>query len=80
MLTDEQRHRYEETRRMAKEEMEQIDKEIEVELSRVKERLLELQTAKKAIKQIYDGACSRLGVKSSLEIKDMSFTDFAKNS
>lgn len=78
MLTDEQKARYEQTRQMAKSELDQIDKEIETELTRVKERLLELQQAKKAIKQIYDGACARLGIKSSLEIKDLNLSDLGK--
>jgi hypothetical protein len=78
VLTDEQKARYEQTRQMAKAELDQIDKEIESELTRVKERLLELQQAKKAIKQIYDGACTRLGIKSSLEIKDLNLSDLGK--
>jgi hypothetical protein len=78
VLTDEQKTRYEQTRQMAKSELDQIDKEIETELTRVKERLLELQQAKKAIKQIYDGACARLGIKSSLEIKDLNLSDLGK--
>ena len=56
MLSEEQKIRYEQTRQMAKTELDQIDKEIETELTKVKEKLLELQQAKKAIKQIYDGA------------------------
>jgi hypothetical protein len=78
MLTDQQKHKFEMTRQMAKEELEQLDKEISVELAKVKERLLELQQAKKAVKQIYDGACARMGVKSSLEMTDLNLTDLVK--
>ncbi len=76
MLSDEQKARYEETLQMAKEEMDQIDREIEAELAKVKERLLELQKAKKAIQQIYDGACARLGIGNTLGGKDFNFDDF----
>ncbi len=65
-LTKEQRKFYEETREMARKEIEDIEKKIEEELARVKQRLIELQNAKKAAKQIYEGACARLGVKSEL--------------
>ena len=75
MLSEEQKIRYEQTRQMAKSELDQIDKEIESELTKVKEKLLELQQAKKAIKQIYDGACARLGIKSSLEMKDINLAE-----
>jgi signal-transduction protein with cAMP-binding, CBS, and nucleotidyltransferase domain len=78
MLTDQQKQKFEMARQLAKEELEQLDKEINAELSRVKERLLELQQAKKAVKQIYDGACSRMGIKSVIEMKDVNLTDFVK--
>jgi len=75
VLSEEQKIRYEQTRQMAKTELDQIDKEIETELTKVKEKLLELQQAKKAIKQIYDGACARLGIKSSVEMKDINLAE-----
>lgn len=78
MLTEQQKQKFEMARQLAKEELEQLDKEINTELSRVKERLLELQQAKKAVKQIYDGACARMGVKSVIEMKDVNLTDFVK--
>jgi len=65
-LTKEQRKFYEETREMARKEIEDIEHKIEEELARVKQRLIDLQNAKKASRQIYDGACARLGVKSEL--------------
>ena len=57
MLTEDQKLKYENTRQMAKSELDQIERDIEGELARVKEKLLELQQAKKAVKQIYDGCC-----------------------
>jgi len=78
MLTEQQKHKFETMRQMAKEELEQLDKEISAELAKVKDRLLELQQAKKAVKQIYDGACARMGVKSVLEVTDLNLTDLVK--
>jgi hypothetical protein len=78
MLTEQQKQKYELTRQMAKEELEMLDKEMNAELARAKERLLELQQAKKAVKQIYDGACTRMGVKSVLEMKDFNLSDLVK--
>jgi hypothetical protein len=78
MLTEQQKHKFEVTRQMAKEELEQLDKEISTELAKVKDKLLELQQAKKAVKQIYDGACARMGIKSVLEVSDINITDLVK--
>ena len=78
MLTEQQKHKFEMTRQMAKEELEQLDKEISAELAKVKDKLLELQQAKKAVKQIYDGACARMGIKSVLEVSDLNLTDLVK--
>jgi len=71
MLTEEQKRRYEETLELAREELDQLDRELAAEVARAKEKLHELQEAKKAVKLIYDGACARLGAKS--EIKMQSF-------
>ena len=78
MLTDQQKQKFELTRQMAKEELEQLDREMNAELARAKERLLELQQAKKAVKQIYDGACARMGVKSVIEMKDFNISELVK--
>jgi hypothetical protein len=78
MLTEQQRLRYETTRQMAKEEMDLLDKDIMAELAKAKATLKELQEAKKAVKQIYDGACARLGVKSVIELKDYTIADLEK--
>ena len=78
MLTEQQKQKFEMTRQMAKEELEQLDKEISTELAKVKDKLLELQQAKKAVKQIHDGACARMGIKSVLELTDVNLTDLVK--
>ena len=79
MLTEAQKQKFEQTRQMAKEELEALDREISAELAKVKDKLLELQQAKKAVKQIYDGACSRMGIKSMLEVADLNLTELVKS-
>ena len=43
---------------------------IEEELAKVKDRLAELQNAKKASRQMYDAACMRLGIANDLEAEE----------
>jgi hypothetical protein len=78
MLTDEKRKQYETARQIAKEELEQLDGEILTVLAETKAKLKELQDAKRAAKQIYDGACSRLGVESVIEMKDYNLQDLGQ--
>ena len=58
---------YESTLREAKKKIEIIDATIEEELARVKETIANLQEQKKAVRQIYDGACVILGAKNEFE-------------
>ena len=78
MMTEQQRQKFELARQMAKDELEQIDREINGELAQIKERLLELQRAKKAVKLIYDGACARIGIRSMIEMKDFNLADLVR--
>ena len=66
-LTDQQRSFYENTLTVTKQEIEEIDRQIEEELAKVKDRLAELQNDKKAALAMYDAACTRLGVPNELE-------------
>ncbi len=66
-LTEQQKKFYENTLAVTKQEITELDRHIEAELSKVKERLAELQNAKKAARQMYDAACLRLGVANELE-------------
>ena len=75
MLTTEQKTTYERMRQTATSELEALDQEIAAELSRTKKRLLELQDAKKAVKQIFDGASARLGLTTSAPLKEMNLSD-----
>jgi hypothetical protein len=70
MLNDEQKRKYEATRQMATEELERFDRMLAEEVHRAKQKIEELQQAKKAVKQIYDSACALLGVRSVVEMKD----------
>ncbi len=65
-LSDDQKNFYEETRKHLRNEIAEIENSVEEELARVKEKLAELQKAKKAALQMYAGACDRLGVENDL--------------
>lgn len=69
-LSEEQRRFYENTLAVTRQEIEDLDNQIEAELAKVKDRLAELQAAKKASRQMYDAACLRLGVPNDLEAEE----------
>lgn len=69
-LSEEQRRFYENTLAVTRQEIEDLDNQIEAELAKVKDRLAELQAAKKASRQMYDAACMRLGVPNDLEAEE----------
>ena len=69
-LTDQQRSFYENTLSVTRQEIEELDGQIEMELAKVKDRLAELQNAKKAARAMYDAACLRLGIPNELEDED----------
>ena len=66
-LTDEQRKLYEKVLAETRVEIDDLDRQIEEEMRKVKERLAELQNAKNASRQTYDAACIRLGIANDLE-------------
>ena len=66
-LNEQQRQFYENTLNVTKQEIADLDRQIEEEPARVKDRLAELQNAKKAARAMYDAACMRLGVANELE-------------
>jgi hypothetical protein len=71
-LSKEQEQFYQSTLEMTKKQIAELNTQIEEELAKVKERLAELQNAKNAAKQIYDGACRMLGVENDLEAQGES--------
>jgi len=66
-LSDEQLQFYKHTLEVTRKQIRELNGQIEEELARVKERLAELQSAKNAAKQIYDGACRILGLENDLD-------------
>ena len=71
-LSNDQQQFYRQTMEMTKKQIGDLNAQIEEELGKVKERLAELQNAKNAAKQIYDGACKILGVENDLEKEEES--------
>ena len=66
-LSEDQVRFYKQTMEMTRQQINDLNTQIEEELAKVKDRLAELQAAKNAAKQIYDGACKMLGVENELE-------------
>ncbi len=71
-LSDQQKQFYENSLTVTQQEIADLDRLIEDELAKVKDRLAELQNAKKAARQMYDAACLRLGVPNEMEDDDAS--------
>jgi DNA anti-recombination protein RmuC len=67
MLSPDQRKFYEHTLEMTRQEISEVEGQIQEELAKVKDRLAELQNAQKAARQMYDAACMRLGIPNDLE-------------
>jgi hypothetical protein len=78
VLTAEQKVKYDQIREMAVSELHALDQTIAAELARVKKRLLELQEERKAVKQILDGASTRLGMPRSPDLGDISLADLSR--
>jgi hypothetical protein len=74
-LSKEQTEFFQTTLDMTKKQIGELNGQIEEELSKVKERLAELQNAKNAAKQIYDGACKILGVENDLDKEEDASAD-----
>lgn len=67
VLTDQQRKFYETTLEITRAEISELKDQIEEELSKVKDKIAELQVAINASKQMHAAACARLGVHNDLE-------------
>jgi len=61
-VSEEETRTYRQTLEVAQRQLEEIDQQIEKELSLVKERLAELQAKRRAAVQMYDAACTMLGI------------------
>ena len=75
VLSKEQTEFFQTTLDMTRKQIGELNGQIEEELSKVKERLAELQNAKNAAKQIYDGACKILGVENDLDKEEDASAD-----
>ena len=71
-LSDDQRKFYENTLRVTKKEISDLEANIQEELAKVKERLAELQNGQKAARQMYAAACLPLGIQNDLEESEES--------
>jgi hypothetical protein len=71
-MTKDQRDFYENTLRVTKKEIADLEAQIQEELAKVKERLAELQNGQKAARQMYAAACMRLGIANDLEESEES--------
>jgi hypothetical protein len=77
MNTD-QKARYEMMRQTAKDELDHLDRQLSEEVARAKQKIEDLQKAKKLVKQIYNDACSLLGVSNVVEMQEYGLGDFEK--
>jgi hypothetical protein len=71
-LTESQKKFYEEALQQTKQEIQDLEAQIQEELSLVKEKIASLQVAQKAARQMYDAACQRLGIPNDLESEETS--------
>ncbi len=65
-LSGDQKKFYESVLKTSKDEVDILNEEIQKELASVKEKITRLNAEIKAVRQIYDGACLRLGVENEL--------------
>ena len=66
-LSDNQKKFYEDALNQTKGEIQELENQIQEELSAVKQKIADLQAAQKAARQMYDAACMRLGIPNDLE-------------
>jgi hypothetical protein len=75
MLTEQQKHKYEEMLRVAQAELDLLDKELAAEIAKSKEKIRSIQEAKKAVIQIHNGVCVRLGMSNMIETTTIDRAD-----
>jgi len=56
----------------AKNQLKEIDAQMQEEIQKIREKLAELQAAKNNFKQVYDGAAKILGIQTKLEDEEES--------
>ena len=66
-LTEQQREFYESSLETVRGEVTGLNQQIEDELAKVRDRIMELQNDKKAALQMYAAGCNRLGIGNDLK-------------
>lgn len=74
-LSQDQIQFYRQTLDMTRKQIGDLNVQIEEELAKVKDRLAELQNARNAAKQIYDGACRILGIENDMEKEEAAASE-----
>ena len=74
-LTDEEERTYRQTLEVAQRQLEEIEEKIERELEQVRERLAGLQEKRQAALQMYDAACTMLGMENERELLEEEGSD-----
>ena len=70
MMSKDQKKFYEDLTRQSRCEIDELEAAIQRELDKVRDRITALQHQKEAALQIYDGACTRLGIPNELESEE----------
>jgi ElaB/YqjD/DUF883 family membrane-anchored ribosome-binding protein len=65
-LTTEEAQIFERRLQLARQQLDEIDQEVERELKEVRERIAALQDRRKAALKVYDAACTMLGIDNDL--------------
>ena len=69
-VSDDQKTFYQKVYDTTRQEIEDIQTQIEEELAKVKEKITKLNNQKQAIRKMYEGACACLGIESEFEEMD----------
>jgi hypothetical protein len=65
-LTTEEAQIFERRLQLARQQLDDVDQEVERELKEVRERIAALQEKRKAALKVYDAACTMLGIDNDL--------------
>lgn len=74
-LTKEEAEIFQRKLEMARQQLDDIDQEVERELKEVRERIGALQEKRKAALKVYDAACTMLGIDNDLAQENGSDTE-----
>ncbi len=66
-VSEEKEELYKRMMEDAKGQLKDIDNQMQQEIQKIREKLAELQAAKKNFKQVYDGAAKILGIRTEIE-------------